>query len=224
MKTATIFNKMLLSAILLVSAFSINTNVNGQQWVVANKDNTHPENDKAYNAIPYVSSFTAIRSAGYNEINWTAVNEEDTRKFIVEYSTNGRDYQAAGELLIRTDNKSLYSFKHYTMDDHIMLYRIKSEQLNGRYVYSNDMLINGAAISPVTIYPTIITGNTINVNAAVAVERITISSIAGNQVYTKDVNGQSDYIPVVIPSLGKGMYWMTFYGRGWKTTTKFIVA
>ena len=79
-------------------------------------------------------------------------------------------------------------------------------------------------VSPITIYPTIITGNTVNVNTSLAVERIVIYSGNGVQVFAKEMNGQRDFIPLVIPSLGKGIYWMTFYGNGWKTTSKFIIA
>jgi hypothetical protein len=39
------------------------------------------------------------------------VAEEDTRRFIVEYSADGINYQSAGEL---TPLKGDYSLKHYT--------------------------------------------------------------------------------------------------------------
>jgi hypothetical protein len=44
---------------------------------------------------------------GYNEIQWSAVAKEDTRRFIVEYSVDGINYQSAGELTPLAGNYSL---------------------------------------------------------------------------------------------------------------------
>lgn len=196
----------------------------GQQNIIADKDNTHPEIGRAFSNPAFIASFTAQKWNGYNEITWTATREQDTRKYIIEYSSDGINFQAAGEVLTNSNNNSPYLLKHYTTDDRALLYRVGIETLNGKFTYSSTMFLEGTVVSPVTIYPTIVTGNMINVNSAMAVERIIIVAGNGAQVFAKDVNGQRDYIPVVIPSLGKGIYWMTFYGHGWKTTTKFIIA
>jgi hypothetical protein len=97
------------------------------------------------------------------------------------------------------------------------------ELVNNKFIYQDGIAVDGINSSPVQIYPTIIQGNIVNVNAYWPVERITITSGSGAQVYTKDTNGQKDFMSVSIPSFGKGLYWMTFYGRGWKTTNKFII-
>jgi hypothetical protein len=78
-------------------------------------------------------------------------------------------------------------------------------------------------ISPVEVYPTAVTGNVINVNAAWPIERVNIVSSGGSQVFAKDLNGQMHFVPVAIPSLSRGMYWITFYGSGWQSTSKFLV-
>ena len=62
---------------------------------------------------------------GYNEIQWSAVAKEDTRRFIVEYSVDGINYQSAGELTPLAGN---YSLKHYTLDTRTFLYRIRMEK------------------------------------------------------------------------------------------------
>jgi hypothetical protein len=77
--------------------------------------------------------------------------------------------------------------------------------------------------SPVEVYPTAVTGNVINVNAAWPMERVNIVSSGGSQVFAKDLNGQMHFVPVAIRSLSRGMYWITFYGSGWQSTSKFLV-
>jgi hypothetical protein len=192
-----------------------------QQYVIVDKDNTRP-NQATYNQQRPVtfSSFEVSRLNGYNEIKWETTQEASIVKFIVEYSLNGTDYLSAGEVNSASGH---YLLKHQTMDKRPMLYRLKTEYRGGRFYYSNSFLLDGVDISPVEVYPTVVTGNVINANASWPVERINIVSSGGSQVYAKDINGQSNFIPVAIPQLSKGMYWITFYGSDWKTTSKFLV-
>ena len=195
--------------------------VMGQQHVIANKDNMHPELNKTSLVPAQISAISATKWNGYNEISWTALRESDTRKYIVEYSANGVDYQSAGEVLVNTS--AIYTLKHHTTDIRPLLYRVKIETLGGRHIESIPLMLDGIAVSPVSLYPTVVTGNTVNINSAWPVERISVTSSSGTQVFAKDLNGQLHAIPIVIPSLGKGIYFMSFYGKGWMTTEKFIV-
>jgi hypothetical protein len=191
-----------------------------QQYVIADKDNTHPELILQMSRPAFITGLNVQRVNDYIEVSWMALREQDVRKYIIEYSVNGIDYQTAGEVIA---NNGIYTFKHHLLDNRPSLYRIRMEQLNGKLSYSGSAVLDGIDISPVQIYPTIIQGNMINVNAYWPVERINIFSGSGQEVFAKDVNGQRDYMMIVIPSLPKGMYWMNFYGQGWKTTGKFIV-
>jgi len=84
--------------------------------------------------------------------------------------------------------------------------------------------MDGIDIPVVKVYPTVVTGNIINVDAAFPVERLTVVSTDGRQVFSKDLNGVSDFIPITIPYLSRVMYFITFYGSGWKSTSKFMVS
>lgn len=192
-----------------------------QQNVIANKDNTRPEAKKQFDPPPaHVFTFTASRFNGYNEIQWTAGREQGTRRFIVEYSYDGFDYQSAGQV-ISTDG--IYNLKHYTQDTRPALYRVRIEDLNGKFYYSDNIFLNGRDILPVTIYPTVVTGNILNANTYFPVERIAIVSMDGQEVFAKDMNGVTEFMKINIPSLNKGWYIVTFYGNGWKTTSKFMI-
>jgi hypothetical protein len=191
-----------------------------QQYVIADKNNTHPE-IKTQEASPaFVTALNAERGIGYNDISWQTAAEDNVRKYIVEYSMDGINFQSAGEVI---SGKGVYSFRHQMMDPFPALYRIKMEQLNDRFFYSSSILLSGADINPVRIYPTIIQGNSLNVNAYWPIEKIVITTAGGVQVYTQAMNNKRDYISIVLPSLAKGMYWLTSYGKSWKTTSQFIV-
>jgi len=193
---------------------------NGQQSVINNKDNTHPEIETYSTRPAFISFFRAIRENGYNEIAWNGMSENDTRKYIVEYSVNGVDYSSAGELIA---GQNSYELKHYTFDDRPTLYRLRTEQLNGKSFYSEPIFLRGIPVEPVFIYPTIVDAQVVNVNAAWPVERIVVTAANGQQVLTKQMGGVSGKMTVNVSFSGKGAYWMTFYGNGWKSTSKFIL-
>lgn len=214
----TIFFKI--NATLLILYSLIGTHSYGQQNIIQDKDNTRPEITRQWSSPPMIGAFVATQHNGYNEIQWNAKMEGDTRKFIVEYSTDGVVYQSAGEA---TATNGVYLFKHQTFEVMPMLYRLKIEDLSGRYTYSQNILLQGVNISPVKIYPTIIQGNTVNIISEFPVERINIIAGNGQIAYTNDPGGKEQSITVVLPSLGKGMYWVHCHGKGWKTTGQIIV-
>jgi hypothetical protein len=196
--------------------------VQGQQNIIADKDLTRPEINRNNHRSPAVVSISARMSNGYNDIQWTSVQEDATRKYIVEYSKNGIDFQTAGEVV--ANNRMVYTVRHSTFESGPLLYRLKMEDLDGRYTYSRYALLEGLTLSPVKIYPTIISGNAVNASAYFPVERVIVFNSSGQQVYAQDIGGRAELLNIPVPTLAKGMYWMVFYGRDWKTTEKFIVS
>src|SRR5215204_713222 len=191
-----------------------------QQNIIAGKDDTHPEIAVQQYSSAKIYKFSAVQMHGYNEIRWSAVAEEDTRRFIVEYSDDGINYQSAGELTPLAGN---YSLKHYTLDTRAFLYRIRMEKKDDRFFNSVNFLLGGVDIAPVKIYPTIVEGNTINLRMAFPVHRMNIISLDGKQVMAKDLGGITGTTQVAIPVLSKGQYLVIFYGNGWQSTEKLII-
>jgi hypothetical protein len=191
-----------------------------QQYVIADKDNTRPEVNGHFGSPARITSLSVTPHNGYNEIRWSALGEQDTRKFIVEYSTDWVDFQSAGEIMTSQGN---YQLAHKTSDILPLVYRLRIEGADGKYYYSQNILSDGIGAPPVKIYPTSITGNVVNVIAALPVQRVTVFSGNGQQMFSQDIGGKKDYMSIVIPSLSKGMYWMNFTGNDWKTTSTFIV-
>ena len=191
-----------------------------QQNIIAGKDDTHPEITAQQYSPAKIYELSAVQMHGYNEIQWSAMAEEDTRRYIVEYSSDGINYQSAGEL---TRLRGIYSLKHYTLDTRTFLYRIKIEKTDGRFFNSTNFLLGGIEIAPVKIYPTIVEGNTLNLRMTFPVQRMNIISLDGKQVMAKDLGGIIGSTQVAIPVLSRGQYLVTFYGNGWQSTEKFMI-
>ena len=111
-----------------------------QQNIIAGKDDTHPEIAAQQYSSAKIYKLSAVKMHGYNEIQWSAVAEQDTRRFIVEYSADGINYQSAGELTPFAGN---YSLKHYTLDTRTFLYRVRMEKKDGHFFNSVSFLLGG---------------------------------------------------------------------------------
>ena len=207
----------LLIAVLMFTLYAMP--LNGQQNIIANKDNTRPESSRKFNSFN-LSSFTAIQQNGYNEIQWQVKEEDGNNKFIIEYSFDGIHFLSAEQVL---SNNGIYKYEHLIEDTRPLLYRIRTEDITGTISYSGVFFPKGIIVSPVQIHNNIITGNIINATAQFPVERLTIVSGNGLQMFAKDINGLKDFIPVAIPSMNRGIYFITFYGNGWKSTSRFVV-
>ena len=199
---------------------TIITSAYSQQHIIAGKDDTRPEMTAQQYMPAKIYRFSAERLNGYNEIKWLAAAEEDTRRFIVEYSADGITYQSAGEL---TPVAGEYSLKHYILDSRTFLYRIRMEEKNGKFFTTGSFLLGGADIRPVKIYPTIVEGNTMNLKMAFPVNRMNILSFDGKQMMAKDLGGITGTTQIAIPVLSRGQYLVTFYGNGWQSTEKFMI-
>lgn len=194
--------------------------VNAQQNIIDKKDDTHPEISAQQYSAARIYQFSATHLNGFNEIKWQAVSEEDTKKFIVEYSNDGVNYQSAGEV---TPVTGIYTLKHYTLDPGTFSYRIRMEKKDGRYFTTNSFLLAGIEARPVKLYPTIVENNTINLQMYLPVSRINIITTDGKQVMQKEMGGTSGFTQMSVPVLSRGTYLITFYGNGWQSTEKFMI-
>ena len=192
-----------------------------QQHIIANKDNTRPELGKQYPNLTNLSSLAITRNNGYNEIQWTSIADQREQKFFIEYSFDGLRFEPAGQV---SWLNGIYQYRHQLNDTRPVIYRVRVEGLNNGLYYSKAFQLEGNGIASVKIYPVNVTGNVINANAELPVERVMIVSADGFQVFAKDLNGQRDFIPIAIPSLNKGIYLITFYGKGWQSTSRFLIS
>lgn len=205
----------------LIAGFSTLMNAaSGQQNIIDKKDDTHPEISAQQSLPAKIYQFSAAKMHGYNEIKWQAAAEEDTKKFIVEYSGDGINFQSAGEV---TPITGIYTLKHYTLDSRTFLYRIRMEKKDGRFFNTGTFLLGGIDARPVTLYPTIVENNSVNLQMYLPVHRINIISFDGKQVMQKDLGGVTGFNQVAIPVLSRGTYLITFYGNGWQSTEKFMI-
>jgi hypothetical protein len=224
MKTISLQPARILLAALVFGIFLLSTCTPAlaQQEVIANKDVTRPELQQQLAEPAFISQAKAENRNGYHEISWSSRNDQDVQKFYVEYTTDGTHYQSAGEVSLQATGN--YLFQHRITDSGSMLYRVAMLLKNNRRAHSASFFLQGSDPAPVRFYPTVISGNTMNIRAEWPLQKISIVSTAGQQVFEKNLGGQLHDIPVVLPGLSKGIYIVTFYGNGWKHSEKMVIS
>jgi glucose/arabinose dehydrogenase len=169
-------------------------------------------------------SFSGKKQTGFNELKWNIAASQNTNRFIVEYSSTGVTWLSAGEVaaLNQAGNQS-YSFRHYTAETGKLYYRLKIEDNNGTITYSPVITINGKEDGGIKVFPTIVTGNELQVLAEKEVTGIKIMDRNGRLVMAKQMNRQQGYFRVSLPELSRGVYFVQLQTDSGNETVKFVV-
>jgi glucose/arabinose dehydrogenase len=168
--------------------------------------------------------FSGAHFTGFNELKWTSASEQNTQKYIVEYSLDGRNYLPAGEVAAGSNiNGGSYSFKHYINNSGLIRYRLSMMDIDQSSRYSPIILISSSGSKELKIYPTIITNNSLQVLSGFEIQKIDVFTPDGKRVHTKDINGQSGYFSIPLPALQKGMYLVRLTGNGFGQTEKVFI-
>jgi glucose/arabinose dehydrogenase len=168
-------------------------------------------------------SFSGKGFSGHNELKWTTAAERGIQKYIIEYSSNGSDYLAAGEETARYSNGGTYTFDHLIINTMVLFYRLKIVEADGRYTYSPVISLGKKTGTPVIVYPTVITTGVLNVVAGESIDQLDLYNTDGRRVFARNINGQSGYFTVPLPSLPKGIYYLRLSGKELRQTEKIII-
>ena len=179
--------------------------------------------------VPIVTPLTLLRfsgtaGTGYNDLQWRTATEENIEKYIEEYSTDGTNYTAAGEVsAVNNSNGNTYSFRHIIATSAKTFYRLQIAELNGRRAYSPVIVIRGDDKVIVKVYPTVISTGTVNIIAGKPVEKITVVSPDGRQVLSRNIDRTDGYFSLSLPALQKGMYFIQVSGKDFQQTEKIFI-
>ena len=137
---------------------------NGDATVIDPNKNGNPSDENENIPTPFVLGslpvkFINISASLTNKntasINWqVAVPVVNAAKFEIEYSTDGRTWNKAGQINIDNVNQSNYQFSHLNIPAGNLYYRIKQTDADGTFVFSKTVLLkNKNAAGDYLIYP-----------------------------------------------------------------------
>ncbi|MET0462705.1 MAG: PQQ-dependent sugar dehydrogenase [Chitinophagaceae bacterium] len=179
--------------------------------------------------VPVVTPLKLTRFSGtplpaYNELSWTAESEEGIREFIVEYSKDGANFSPVGQVVSLNDGKTnQYAYKHPVNAQGNAYYRLRINEINSSYSYSAVISVKTDRSRDLKVYPTIVNNSRLNVLSGFLVDKIRVSTMTGQEVYSKQLSGTSGFFTVDLPYLKKGFYIVVVESGNDRFTNKIII-
>lgn len=156
-----------------------------------------------------LKQFTVKAFSTFNEVKWETAGELNIATYKIEFSTDAVTYQTAGTVnAINNGNENRYSFQHPIADFTKLFYRLKITENSGRITYSVVALVTKKANSTVKIYPIPLAEDRCTIISERPVEQITLYSMQGSMIFTKNMNNASGTINIPLPHLQNGVYIM----------------
>ncbi len=171
-----------------------------------------------------LSSFNASLINSSVQTNWSTYNEVNTQNFLIERSVDGRNFASVGNV----DAKNISGNHNYSYTDikplnGVSYYRLKMNDKDGSYKYSQVVVINNKASISVDVFPNpVVNSITISHPKAVSGAVIRIISPMGNTLQTVPVQVGSVQTGMEVSSLQKGNYIVVFENNGERRTTKIV--
>lgn len=159
-----------------------------------------------------LASFNAVRSGRVNKLNWTTSLEVNLNNFVVQRSTNGREYREIGSVVAtgNTNNTVNYNFIDEAPVRALNYYRLKIVDNNGQVKYSPVRTVRNEGTADVYVAPNPVTGVAVVKLSSDVQDRatITITDMNGKAVYrsVSTIASGSNNIEVNMGSFAAGTY------------------
>ncbi|OQP47144.1 hypothetical protein A4H97_06445 [Niastella yeongjuensis] len=168
--------------------------------------------------------FTATKNNATALLQWTTLQETNTREFVIERSSDGIHYEAIGSVPANGNTSSVtkYQFTDKQMATGVNYYRLKTVDIDAKGAYSSVRTLNNSDNDfTISLLPNPATKGMVYVNTSVNCNRIEIRDAIGRLIKTVHVKGTN--IPVDIQQLHKGMYFITVVTDSGKKIEKLFV-
>ena len=167
-------------------------------------------------------SFTLRQSPNFNDIYWKTASEFNVSRFSIQSSSDGINFTETGAVAAsQKANGASYSFRHFTVNDKKLYYRLNTIDNDGTNEYSkviSTTFKNDA--DPIKIYPS--TGSSILVELNTAFHSIRITNVYGQVIHRQLTGNATGLIYINTANLKKGIYILTAENAGGTISRKFL--
>lgn len=156
-----------------------------------------------------LSQFVAKQNGNTVTCQWQTVQELNTAKFIVEYSTDGTTFSQIGAVTAagNSANVSNYSFTHNNPKAGNNFYRLQMVDKDGSFTYSKIVnVVFGSQQSGLKAYPNPATTYVVVEHPASSSAKLQILDANGRLVKTKVVGEGTTQTTLNVKSLAAGVY------------------
>lgn len=171
--------------------------------------------DYLFNTLPVIlSNFSAHRSEKVNLIQWHTAQEINTHHFILERSTDGRNFNALQQLPASGNNNgSYYSYTDLLPVKGMNYYRLRIVDADNSSTYSPVRMVRNGGIADIAIYPNPVKDvMKLVVYADVAGKgSVTLNSLNGHIIDQREINFKTgnNQLSIDMSKLAAGTYIVT---------------
>jgi len=194
-------------------------------WGASMANGTFSINDFTFNGaapLPVTfSKFTATSAKNTSILSFATASETNNDFFTIERSTDGRDYDAIGEIkgAGNSNNEITYEFTDEKPFVGINYYRIKQTDYDGKYSYSDIKSVRHTTAGNLSITPRTTEGR-LQVTTDMEDYAIVVYNVAGQQV--KSFKSLSFDQLISIDDLTAGLYYVKVNFGGQVETIKVV--
>jgi hypothetical protein len=185
------------------------------------------------NPLPVLfDNVKAFEKSGGVQIEWSNLTERDLIEYVVQRSTNGKDYVDYSTIIPKSnhDDKADYTEFDATPAPGANFYRVRVLEIGGKLIYSKVLRVDiGGAKTGFSLYPNPVIGHQVTISLAGIKQgtyKVHVVTSTGVDVYQKNIITQAGGITqtLVLPStLKPGVYTMLVNGDGYSQNNLFIV-
>lgn len=171
----------------------------------------------------HLLDFDVIRQGKKVLLLWTTENEINTSAYVIERSSNGRDFTTIGhEPALNSSGRLHYQYIDATPLPGWNYYRLKMLDKDGQFNYSSIRRLNFAdAETGIHIYPNPLTDGKLHITATDNCSRILVVDPAGRQVRSLPLQGRVNTVD--LSGLSKGIYLLKITTDKGTRTGKIII-
>lgn len=169
-------------------------------------------------------SFHAVKDKSQVKLTWSTAEEVNAKEFVVERSTDGRNYSSIGKVAARGNTSSV---SHYSLNDAspntgVNFYRLKMVDIDAREEYSKVVKIDFSKLYTIAISPNPAQSYfTIAVSNLFEPMTLEITDVNGRIVQTQTISSQNNRIAV--NNLAKGLYFIKLKNTTASYTEKLVI-
>jgi len=175
----------------------------------------------------------ASQKNGGITVEWSAITEVNTDKYVVQKSLDGSSFTDAASVAARGTGgvANQYSWFDATPSANTNFYRIKAVDKDGGFAYSSTIKINSNAINPgsLVIAPNPVINRQVNLQLS-SLNRgnysLNVYSVTGQLVFTKSISyegGVSSFLLSLPATVNKGMYSVQLSNEATRITKQIVI-
>ena len=160
-------------------------------------------------------SFSAKRTSNSVSLVWNTENEKNVKQFLVERSNNGFEFTTIGMVAAINKDAANYLFNDAeqiaVLGKQKLYYRLKTMDLDGKYTYSNVLVINPIKNQMgLSVYPNPLRGRKLNVRLNNPFQKINIKIIDASgricKVFNTNTSNERGQFSINTDGLSNGVY------------------